>query len=102
MKLTGIDLIKALLKKENIEFVADHKFHPHRRWEFDIAIPRRKIAIEYDGGTFNGGRHVRGVGFSGDCQKINKGQIFGWRVLRYTCDMLENDPMQVLRDINDL
>src|SRR5687768_16750315 len=31
---------------------------PARRWRFDFAWPELKVAVECDGGTFTGGRHV--------------------------------------------
>lgn len=70
-------------------------------WRFDRAYLPAKIAIEIDGGTWgkrdeNGeivlGRHSRGTGFAGDCWKINNAQLLGWRVFRFTSDMLAKDP----------
>ena len=35
-----------------------------------------------------GGRHTSGVGFRSDCFKYNKALELGYRVLRYTTDMV--------------
>lgn len=67
----------------------EFKFHPTRKWRFDLAIPHHRIAIEIEGGTWNGGRHSRGAGFRGDCEKYNEATKMGWRVLRYTPDMID-------------
>ena len=40
--------------------VAQHKFHPVRRWRFDLAWPANMLAIEVDGGIWSNGRHTRG------------------------------------------
>lgn len=32
--------------------VHEHRFHPDRMWRFDFAWPDRKVAIEFQGGTF--------------------------------------------------
>lgn len=60
------------------------KFHKDRRWRFDLCWPTYKLAVELEGGAFSNGRHVRGIGFSKDCEKYNAAVLDGWRVLRYT------------------
>ncbi len=75
--------IAAILDYNNIEYVEEYRFHPTRRWRFDFAIPYLRIAIEAEGGVWSGGRHVRGSGFTLDCEKYNAATVLGWRVLRY-------------------
>lgn len=79
----------------------EYRFHPERRWRFDLASPIAKVAIELEGGVWSGGRHTRGIGFSGDCEKYNTAQLMGWRVFRFTTDML-NDPDKHLLPVRDL
>jgi hypothetical protein len=64
--------------------VREYKFHPIRKWRFDLAWPERRVAVELDGGTWSGGRHTRGSGYQKDCEKLNTAVRGGWRVLRYT------------------
>ncbi len=45
-----------------------------------------KIAVEFEGGIYIGGRHIRGRTYSRDCEKYNLAQINGFIVLRYTPD----------------
>lgn len=82
----GITQMALLLKIEGIEVVKEYKFHPERKWRFDFAIPDKKIAIEYEGGVFGGGksRHTTGKGYAGDAEKYNEAAKLGWKVLRYT------------------
>jgi len=68
--------------------VAEYRFHPERKWRFDWAWPSIHVAIEYEGGTWSRGAHVRGAHFSSDCEKYNAAQIRGWKVFRLTADML--------------
>ena len=68
----------------------EHRFAPPRRWRFDFAWPVRRIAAEVEGGTWSRGRHVRGRGFEADCEKYNAAALAGWRVLRFTGDMVED------------
>lgn len=68
----------------------EHQFHPERRWRFDFAWPTYKIAVELEGGTWTGGRHVRGAGFAADCAKYNAAALLGWRVLRYTAASIDD------------
>ena len=60
------------------------------RRRFDFAWPDKLIAVEIEGGVWNNGRHVRGRGFIDDCRKYNEAQILGWRVLRFTGEMLND------------
>jgi very-short-patch-repair endonuclease len=62
----------------------EYRFHPKRRWRFDFAWPIYKVAVEVDGGIYNRGRHVRGVGFERDAEKRNAAVLGGWRVLHFT------------------
>ena len=61
-------------------------------WRFDRAHLMARVAIELDGGTHNGGRHVRGEGYAKDCEKLNAATALGWAVFRLTSDMLRDDP----------
>ena len=70
------------------EPVAEHRFHPERRWRFDHAWPAEKVALEVDGGTWTGGRHVTGAGYAADLEKLNTAVAMGWRVLRVTPAMV--------------
>lgn len=64
--------------------IAEHHFDHTRRWRFDFAIPEKKIAIEIEGLTHQGGRHQRLSGYSLDCEKYNAALLLGWKVLRLT------------------
>jgi len=70
--------------------VREFKFHPKRKWRFDFAWPRHKIAVEVEGGVWTGGRHMRGFGFQADCEKYAMALIAGWRVLRVTGEMVKD------------
>jgi hypothetical protein len=65
-------------------------FHDGRRWRFDFAWIQQRVAVELDGGTRNGGRHVRAAGFEGDCEKLNEAAMGGWTVLRFTAAMVDD------------
>lgn len=62
--------------------VKEYKFHPSRAWRFDFAIPECRVAVEVEGGVFNGGRHIRPDGFLRDMEKYNEAAAAGWLVLR--------------------
>lgn len=70
----------------------EFQFHPARRWRFDFAWPAHCLAVELEGGTYSGGRHTRGAGYTADCEKYNAAVAQGWRVLRFTGAMLRADP----------
>lgn len=66
------------------EPVREYRFFESRRWRIDFAWPDLKVAVEIEGGTHTGGRHVRGDGFEKDCEKYNCLSEMGWRLFRYT------------------
>lgn len=70
--------------------VTEHRFHPTRRFRFDCAYPSRKLAVEIDGGSWVGGRHTTGTGFTRDLEKLNEAICLGWRVIRCTPAQVES------------
>lgn len=91
---------------------AEYRFHPTRRWRFDLAWPDQQpglkpgetggVAVELDGGAYSRGRHVRGAGFERDLEKLNAAAELGWVVLRYTPQMVERDPTRVVGQIREV
>ena len=76
----------------------EYKFHGTRRWRFDFAWPDHMVAAEVEGGIWIRGRHSRGAGFEGDCEKYNTAALGGWRVFRFTGGMLNrNEAIPTLR-----
>lgn len=67
-------------------FVREYRFHPVRRWRFDIAWPDARVACEVHGGRWVAGRHVRPQGFAADCEKLSAAAINGWRVVVVTAE----------------
>lgn len=66
----------------------EYRFDPDRKWRFDFAHVASKHAIELEGGIWGNGAHSRGVGYTKDCEKYNAATLAGWRVLRFTGDMI--------------
>jgi very-short-patch-repair endonuclease len=64
-------------------FDREYRFHPERRWRFDFAWPKAKVAVEVDGGIYKQGRHNRGAGMEADNEKLNQAASRGWVVLRF-------------------
>jgi len=65
------------LKTPEFEF----RFHPERKWRFDICWPDDKVAIEVDGGIWISGGHNRGAQMKKDWEKRNTATSMGWRIL---------------------
>ena len=76
----------------------DYRFDADREWTFDRAWPEVKIALEVDGGNrmarinqrtgqpFAVGRHTQ----SADYTKLNAATAQGWRVFRFTPEMIRS------------
>jgi very-short-patch-repair endonuclease len=80
----------------DVAYIREYRFAPPRMWRFDVAIPERKIAIELEGGIWTNGRHSRGSGMVGDCDKYNTASLHGWRVYRFTINHLRDTPLEVI------
>lgn len=57
-------------------------------WRFDFLWRDARVAVEIEGGTHSGGRHVTGTGYAEDCRKYNAAALAGFMVLRFTSEML--------------
>lgn len=86
LKTPQVDKICEALRILGIDHVTEYRFLHDRRFRFDIAIPDKKIAIEFEGGIYSKGRHTRGKGYAGDAKKYNLATMHGWKLLRYTSD----------------
>ncbi len=75
-----------LLAEAQIEY----RFDKTRRYRFDFAWPSLMIAAEVEGGTWAGGRHSRGAGFESDAEKYNRATQQGWKVYRFTSNMIRD------------
>ena len=84
----GEQALAAQLQAAGVSFERDQLLIPGRRFRFDFVITGSDLVIEVEGGTWSGGRHTSGVGFRSDCFKYNKALELGYRVLRYTTDMV--------------
>jgi very-short-patch-repair endonuclease len=99
MKVTGERAVELILSGHGVKFEREYRFNTATRHRFDFAIPEYKIALEYEGMVYAGGRHVRGKGYTNDCKKYNIAACLGWTVLRYTSDMIRDNPGQILTDV---
>lgn len=71
-------------------FVREFKFSKTRKWRADFCWIKQMIIVEIEGCVFQCGRHVRGKGFTADCEKYNEATILGYRVLRVTTEHVQN------------
>ena len=77
----------------------EYKFHPDRKWRFDIAWPSKLLAIEAQGGIFKMGRHNRGAALLKEYEKLNSAAAMGWRILFFQpSDLCLMDTARVVHD----
>ncbi len=72
------------------EPVREYRFHATRQWRFDWCWPEQHVALEYEGGTYVNGGHVRGHHYTSDCIKYAEAALAGWIVIRATVEMVRN------------
>jgi very-short-patch-repair endonuclease len=70
--------------------VREFPFALPRKFRFDFAWIEERIAVEIEGGTRNNGRHNRHTGFTKDCEKYNLAARDGWKVFRFTGEMVND------------
>ncbi|MBR1786661.1 MAG: hypothetical protein IJ756_05815 [Paludibacteraceae bacterium] len=98
--LPPTDIFTQLCAKElGVECIKEYQFYKSRKWRFDYALPKYKIALEVEGGVWTQGRHVRPQGFLGDMNKYNTATLCGWRVFRCTpSSLLTNNTLLLLKN----
>ena len=82
------------------EPVRQYVFHETRKWRFDFAWPDALVAVEIDGGIFQGSRKKGGNqtghrsinGVMADMEKSNHAAIDGWCLLRFHSKDLDQRP----------
>ena len=77
-------IVLAFFNEHGLFPTAEHQFFPTRKWRFDFAFLKEKLALECDGALFSNGRHSRGSGIIKEHEKFNTAAKLGWRVLRCT------------------
>lgn len=84
--------------------VLEHSFHPVRRWKFDVAWPKIRIAIEVEGGIWKpgGGAHSRPANIMRDMEKYNAATMLGWRVLRFTPEQVVKQAGTIVLMVKEL
>ena len=90
-------LVKWLAQHGIPEPEFERKFHPARKWRFDLCWLAGKIALEIEGGIYGGktetGRRYKGAhssisGIKRDLEKYNEAVLHGWKLLRVPADRL--------------
>lgn len=77
----------------------EHQFHADRKWRFDYAWLRQKVALEIEGGA-GFGRHTRRAGFIKDIEKYNAATLMGWKLLRCVpADVKDESVFELLKQI---
>ena len=86
-----VDVLAAEIRQEGLPPpVKEVRFHPIRKWRFDLAFPLQKVALEIHGGVYMQGHHTRGKGFEDDREKMNEAQLMGWTVLEYSTGQVKD------------
>lgn len=82
--------ITKALQNANIAYETEYRFDEARKFRFDIAIPEKLIAIEYEGIFSTKSRHTSFEGYTRDATKYNLAASKGWKIYRYTAMNYKN------------
>lgn len=80
--MTKVDILK-ILRSTCQGWIYEYKFDTERKFKFDYANLRLKIAIEIEGGIYTGTGHAKTGRYLSDMEKYNMASIKGWIILRY-------------------
>jgi hypothetical protein len=80
--MTKVDILQ-ILKGTCDGWIYEYKFDSERKFKFDYANLRLKVAIEIEGGIYTGTGHAKTGRYLKDMEKYNMAAIKGWIVLRY-------------------
>lgn len=84
-------IVRAILIGEGLPIPhIEYRFNKLRRWKFDMCWPDEMFAVEIEGGIWVNGRHNRGKGFLGDCEKYNTAALEGYTVIRICKEHIDN------------
>lgn len=99
----SIELEVILNEISDYDYYKEYRFLANRRFRFDYMFPLQSpiikgVAVEFEGGAWSGGRHIRPQGFIKDCQKYNLAVLSGYVVLRFTSESLK-EPDKIKQEI---
>jgi very-short-patch-repair endonuclease len=94
----GVETLAIHLRASKIGYTREYRFDKNgRRWRFDFALAKG-FAVEVEGGIWIKGRHSRGSGMEEDMRKYNEAALQGWRVLRFSTEMVKSgEAIDVIR-----
>lgn len=103
-KINPKQIIESIILEQGLKFEKEFRFAIPRRWKFDWRVydpnnPFLRCGIEFEGGTWVNGGHNRGKIYADNCEKYNAAACMGWTVLRYTTDMVQNQPRLIEKDL---
>ena len=80
-------------------WTVEHKFNSLRKFKFDFAHIRMRIAVEIEGGIYTGTGHAKTGRYLSDMEKYNDAQLRGWIVLRYATGQKNKIPNDIKRAV---
>lgn len=89
----------AVCRDDALMPVREYRFHPERKYRFDFAWEKQRVALEIDGAVWTGGGHTTGTGKTRDCEKDFLAAQCGWRVIRWTSSMVGVQNCEALLEI---
>ncbi len=75
------------------------RFHPVRKWRFDFAHTKAKVAIEIEGGIWKQSRHTKPAGYIKDCEKYNAATFDGWNVIRLPSYWITTEILESIKEL---
>ena len=83
----------------NIDLYSEYRFLPSRRFRFDFAETKTKIAIEIQGGNWGRGRHTNPKALINEYEKLSLAALHGWRVFLLSGEMVNEEWVNAIAEV---
>ena len=80
-------------------WIPEFRFDSIRKFKFDFAHYKMKIAVEIEGDISTGTGHAKTGRYLSDMEKYNLAQLKGWIVLRYATGQKDKIPNDIKKAI---
>lgn len=85
------EMLAMHLKAAQIPFLREFVAIPERKYRFDFAVGKpARLLVEVEGGLWIQSKHTTAKGIARDIEKGNLAVLWGFRLLRFTKEMIQS------------
>jgi very-short-patch-repair endonuclease len=98
----GEETLDLHLRAYKIPFEREVCLIPGRKWRVDFYLAQYGAVLEVEGGIWTKSRHGHGKGFEDDARKYNALTLAGFKLLRFSTEMVESgEAIDLVRSLSE-